>query len=143
MENERVEREEIMLHYSEEQLKESIHEDYGFEPGLIKNPKLVGLWYIQFEVNGICYTGSMPFSGAVPQLVVDGYTSEYRDYGTPVTEQYYQENIAGKKVILLYYAEPDWVRTGKEFSSQEEAEYYIGSLENPELYDYEFVGEEK
>lgn len=127
-----------MLQYTDEQLKESIHEDYGFETSLIENPKLVGLWYIKFEVNGICYTGSTPFSGAVPQLAVDGYASKYMDHDTPVTEQYYQENIAGKKVILLCYVEPDWVREGKEFDSQEEAQYYISGLENPEFYDYAF-----
>lgn len=39
-----------MLNYSEEQLKESIEQDYGFKKCEIKNPKLTGLWFVKFEV---------------------------------------------------------------------------------------------
>lgn len=53
---------------SKEDLLDSIEELYGFKREQIKNPELCGCFHVDFEVNGILYSGSVAFHGAVPQL---------------------------------------------------------------------------
>lgn len=130
-----------MLNYTEDQLKESIEQDYGFEASQIKNPKLLGVWNVEFEVKGILYRGSTPFAGALPQLKVVGYNTGFWDHKDPVEEEYYKRFISGKKIVLKHRPKEygDWIQMETEFFSQEEAERYIAKLDNPERYDYDFT----
>ena len=130
-----------MREYTEEQLKEIIEKEYGFNRKLIKKPVLLGLWHVRFMVNGIKYYGHTPFYGALPQLKVEGYDTDYFDHETPVTESYYERNIKGHKVRILHAVDPkngNWEDTGMRCEDQETAKYYIAGLEHPEQYYYDF-----
>lgn len=110
-------------------LLDSIEKHYGFKRELIQNPELCGCWFVQFEVNGIKYCGSIPFHGALPQLKVTGYTTKhYNEHGTPVEDWYYNEFINGKQARLLHCVDADagdWEDTGIRFENQKEAEEYM------------------
>ncbi|MGL6198718.1 MAG: hypothetical protein ACRC3H_07270 [Lachnospiraceae bacterium] len=136
-----------MTNYTGEQLKDIIEQDYGFKRELIINPVLHGLWCVSFEVLGIKYCGSTPFAGALPLLSVAGYAHPYFQNYIPVTEDYYNDFIKDKRIVLrkfIPYAKNDpdngeWKSTIMEFSSQDEANKYIDQLDNPHFYDYEFI----
>ena len=132
-----------------EQLLDSIEKHYGFKRELINNPQLCGLWFVDFEVNGIKYLASIPFHGAAPQLRVRGYTTEhYNENGTPVEDWYYNKFIKGKKARLLRCVDEDagaWEEVGIEFENQEEAQEYMDNLEEKDApyYRYEMIQEEE
>lgn len=123
-----------------EQLLDSIEKCYGFKRELIKNPHLCGLWFVEFEVNGIKYAASIPFHGAFPQLKVYGYVTEhYNEHGSPVEDWYYDEFIKGKRARLLHCVDAeagDWEDTGIQFENQKEAQEYMDSLEKKDFPNY-------
>lgn len=132
-----------------EKILDSIESSYGFKRDLIKNPELCGLWFVNFEVNGIEYRGSIPFHGALPTLHVHGYLTEhYDENGSPVEDWYYEKYIKGKKARLMRCVDADageWKDTGIQFKNQKEADEYMQHLEKEELpnYQYEMIDEEK
>jgi len=136
-----------MNSYTDDQLKEIIEQTYGFKKELILNPVLCGLWHVRFEVNNIRYYGWTTSSGALPQLKTEGTISKYHDsWGTPVTDEFYNEFMKGKKIAIKKFVpfenggeEGEWEYTGKKFESQEEAETYINGLGDQVLYNYDFV----
>lgn len=132
-----------MMEYTVDQLVKSIEKDFGFKKELIENPVLRGMWCIDFEVNNIKYHGYTAYAGALPQLVVRGSTSEFYDnHDTPITEEYYNEFIKGRKIVLRHVIDRDtydWEDTGVFFKSQQEAKEYISQLEKSEDYFYDFV----
>lgn len=136
-----------MYRIKEEDLLDSIEEIYGFKRELIKNPEPCGCWFVRFEVNGILYSGSIPFHGAVPQLRVTGYTAKYHDpHGTPVRDWYYEEYITDKPARLLRCVNLDdgaWEDTGIRFKNQEEAEEYINNLDKKDalVFQYEMIND--
>jgi hypothetical protein len=131
----------IMENYTDEQLKEYIERDYGFKKELIKNPELCGLWHLRFVVNGIKYYGYIAYAGALPQLIIEGYTAEYYDnFDTPVTEDYYNRCLKNCEIVLRrYVGEDDCEDMNISFNSQQEAKDYISKLDNPKEYFYDFV----
>lgn len=121
-------------------LVDSISELFGFKRELIEDAEQCGLWHVRFKVNGIKYYGWVAYHGAVPQISVDGYSSPYRWKGTPVTEEYYNEFISGKSIRLIEYIDRetgDWKWLDIYFSTPEEAEHYISTLEKPMNYTYD------
>lgn len=131
-----------MNNYAEEQLKETIEKEYGFKRELIKEPALCGLWHVRFKVNGIKYYGWTAFSGALPQMAVEGRDAKYYDHETPVTEAYYEKCIKGRQVRILHAVDPqngDWEDTEMRCEDQETAKRYIAGLENPDHYCYDFM----
>ena len=128
--------------YSDEELRKSIEKTYGFKKELIRHPELCGYWHVRFEVNGIKYYGWIAHAGAMPQIKSEGSIAKYHDeYGTPVTNEYYNEYIKDKKICLFYCIDPnegDWIKTNVEFKTQKEAERFIENTENPRLYKYSF-----
>lgn len=133
-----------MKRYSKEELQEIISRDYGFRKELIEKPEVCGLWFVRFEVNGIKYSGSTPYHGAKPRLFVDGYTAKHFWHGSPITEEYYEEIIKGKKIVLQHCIDPeagDWESLDVLFDTVEAAEEYISHLEHPEDYSYDIYDE--
>lgn len=129
---------------SQESLLESIEKLYGFKKELIHDVEQCGCWHVRFIVNGIKYYGWIPYAGAEPQLSVEGYTTSYYWHKTPVTEEYYKENIEGKIIRLIHYSDTesgDWEWKDKTFSTPEEAENYIETLETPQFYTYDIFEE--
>ena len=126
----------------EEQLKETIEKYYGFKRELIQNPVQCGLWHVRFEVNGIKYYGSQPFYGALPMLNVTGYTAQYYDHDTPVTDDYYNCYLKDRPIRILYNTDPDscdWTDTGVRFQTQDAAKEYISKRPDPNRYWYDFL----
>lgn len=131
-----------MQKYTEEELKNWVEETYGFKKELIQNPELCGMWFVQFEVNEIQYIGWVSFAGALPQIRCLGEKATYHNnHNTPVTEEYYNEYIKGKRIFLTHCIDRDGgdrEKTNVEFKSQEEAEAYIKNLEDFYDYGYDF-----
>ncbi len=129
--------------YKKDELMETIEKNYGFKKELIQNAELCGLWHVRFQVNGIRYYGWIAYSGAAPQLKVEGNVHPYHDeMGTPVTEEYYNRHIKGHQARLIYFKDKetgDWEDTGIRFAGQEEAEKYIDGLEDGQKYGYDFL----
>lgn len=124
------------------ELQEIISETYGFQKELIKNPEVCGLWHVRFEVNGIMFYGSTPYYGAKPCLKVTGYNTKHFWRGTPITEEYYEEHIKGKQLVLRHCLDieaGEWESMPMRFNTVEEAEEYISDLKHPEFYSYELV----
>ena len=123
-----------------EKLLDSIEKYYGFKRELIRNPELCGCWFVQFEVNGIAYSGGISFYGALPRLNVIGNTTEYHnEHGTPVENWYYEKHIKGKKARLMRCVDSDagaWEDTGIRFENQKEAEEYMHNLDEKDFYNY-------
>lgn len=129
-----------MCNYTENELKAIIEKDYGFKFDLIKNPRLCGLWYLRFEVNGIKYYGRTPYHGALPMLQVEGYTANHYYKGTPLTEEYYKKHIHGKKLRLLKLIDTEtgyYEDTGKRFATEEDVQTHIKQQKNPANWDYD------
>lgn len=130
-----------------EKLLDIIEKDYGFKKELIKNPVQRGFWFVQFEVNGIKYNGSIPFHGALPQLKAGGHTTDYyNENGVPVEDWYYNKFIKGKKARLRHCVDEEtgeWEDTGIEFKDQKQAEEYMSNLDENDLpyYMYEMIQE--
>lgn len=130
---------------TEEELLNSIERCYGFKRELIKKPQLCGLWFVNFEVNGIKYQGSIPFHGSLPLLHVNGHVTEhYNENGIPVEDWYYNEYIKGKKARLMHCVDAyagDWEDIGIQFEGQKEAEEYMERLEKKDapFYRYEMI----
>ena len=136
-----------MEKYSKAELQELIAKVYGFERKLIEKPEVCGLWHVRFEVNGIQYYGSIPYYGAAPRLMVDGYTAKHTWHGGPITDEYYEEVIKGHKLVLMHCIDleaGDWEQLSNLFDTVDEVEEYIAQLDHPESYSYEiYDGEEQ
>lgn len=136
-----------MEKYSKTELQELIAKDYGFEKELIENPEVCGLWHVRFEVKEIRYYGSIPYHGAAPRLMVNGYTAKHTWHGGPITDEYYEEVIKGHKLVLTHCIDldaGDWEELTNLFDTVDAAEEYIAQLDHPESYSYEiYDGEEQ
>lgn len=110
-----------------------IEKYYGFKRELIRNMQWSGTQFVTFEVNGIIYCGWFPFSGAVNQLSVNGYTAKHHNEKDVLVEDwYYDKYIRDKPVRIIRYVpsgedEGEWEDTGTILKNQEEAEKYINN----------------
>ncbi|MCM1172366.1 MAG: hypothetical protein NC393_09595 [Clostridium sp.] len=119
-----------------EEILLKIEKYYGFKKELIRNVQMDGPLFVNFEVNGIMYSGYVPFVGAIPQLTVNGYTAKHHNEKDVLVEDwYYEKYIKDKPVRLLRYMAVDendeakWEDTGVILKNQEDAEKYINSLQ--------------
>lgn len=130
-----------------ENLLDAIERYYGFKRELIRKPEQCGVWFVKFEVSGIKYLGGIPFHGAVAQLQVEGYTTDYHnECGVPVEDWYYNEFIKGKKARLQHCIDVEtgeWEDTGILFENQEQADEYMNNMYSIDLpyYKYEMIQE--
>ena len=121
--------------------KKAISEYYGFKEELIEDVESCGLWHVRFTVNHIKYYGCVCHAGAEPLLSVEGTDYQYWDHNLPVTEEYYNQFIAGKRMYIRYAVEPDageWIRTGDVFVDLCECKAFIQRKPNPDRWDYEY-----
>lgn len=133
-----------MKRYSKKELQEIIARDYGFQKELIEKPEVCGLWHVRFEVRGIRYYGSIPYYGAAPRLMINGYTAKHTWHWGPITDEYYEEVIKGHKLVLTHCVDLEaggWESCSERFNTVDEAEKYIAGLEHPETYSYEIDSE--
>lgn len=124
------------------ELIELIEKHFGFKKERIENPTKHGLWYVQFEVNGIKYAGAINFHGALPTLKIMGYTTTHYYHETPIEDWYYDQFINGRPVQILKRTDlesGDWVDTGIRCLNQEEAKMRISHMSNPSDYWYDIV----
>lgn len=127
---------------TQEELKNSIEELFGFKKELIEKPEQIGLWHVRFCVNGIRYCGSISFHGALPTIMNLGYTTTHYYHDTPVEEWYYNEFIRDKPVRIIKFTNPengDWEDTGIRCKDQEEAKERINNMNSPEKFWYDII----
>ena len=130
-----------MIVRSNEKLAELIEQDFGFKKELIEDIRKYGIGIVRFTVNGIKYCGWRFQSGILPQIsiVVEGYTSEHTWQGCPVTNEFYDTYIKGRKIKIFRCIGKERTNTdtGIVVEDEEAAIAYINKQKKPEDYFYD------
>ena len=130
-----------MIVRSNEKLAELIEQDFGFKKELIEDIREYGIGIVRFTVRGIKYRGWRFQSGVLPQIsvVVEGYTSEHTWQGCPVTNEFYDTYVKGRKIKIFRCIGEERTNTdtGIIVGDEEAAIAYINNQLQPEDYFYD------
>lgn len=129
-----------------EKIVEMIERDFGFKKELVEDIRELGIGIFQFTVKGIKYRCWRYQTGVLPQIsvVVEGYTSEHTWQGCPVTNEFYDTYVKGRKIRVYKCVGEERTNTdtGIAVDDEEAAIDYINKQKNPEDYFYDVDVEE-
>lgn len=133
-----------MIVYSEEKqerLAELIEQKFGFKKELVEDIREYGLNILQFKVKGIKYRGWTFESGTLPQIsvIVEGYTSEHTWKDCPVSNEFYDNYVKGRKIKIFRCIGEERTNTDTKVVVEDEqaAIAYINKQLQPEDYFYD------
>ena len=128
-----------------EKLVEMIERDFGCKKELVEDIRELGTWIFQFTVKGITYRGWIYESGVLPQIsiVVKGYTSEHTWKGCPVTNEFYDTYVKGRKIRVYKCVGEERTNTdtGIVVDDEKDAIAYINKQKKPDDYFYDVEDE--